>query len=128
MEKHILIILANAKEGQEDELNRWYDERHLDDILGLGAFSSGQRFKFDDTYDLGSVSPHKYLAIYEVPEGKLEEAYEALLFTGAERAEALAAGREPRVPDSDALADGPFVWFFTTITERREPKTSHDQS
>ena len=23
------------------------------------------------------------------------------------------AGREPRVPDSTALADGPFVWFFS---------------
>ncbi len=34
----------------------------------------GTGLKFDDTHDTGPGGPHKYLAIYEVPQGKLEAA------------------------------------------------------
>lgn len=33
MGKHIFVVLTNAVPGQEDELNRWDNERHLDDVL-----------------------------------------------------------------------------------------------
>lgn len=117
MDRHIMIVLTNAVPGQDDDFNRWYDDRHLTDILEQGPFAAAQRFRLADA-DLGTEAPYRYLAIYEVEEGKLEEARDWILFSRAEREEAIAAGREPVVPISPALAEDRVAWFFTTISER----------
>ena len=46
MASHLMVVLSNAKPGQEDEFNRWYSQVHvLDTINKLDGFLSAQRFE-----------------------------------------------------------------------------------
>jgi len=116
MSSHVMLVLTNAQPGEDDEFNRWYDEQHVTDVLGQGPFTSVRRFRLADGD--GWDAPYRYLAVYDIVEGKLDEARAWLLWSRTEREEALAAGRDPRVPVSPTLADGREAWFFEAITER----------
>jgi len=115
----IMVVLTNPAEGQEDEFNRFYDERHVPDVLALGPFVSAQRFRLAPA-SLGSPEKYRYLAIYEIAEGRLEEARDVLVRLRAERDEAEAAGREPLLPVSPAIDDDRLTWLFEAVTERLE--------
>lgn len=119
MGKNVMVVLTNALEGRDDEFNRWYDERHVGDVLGQGPFSSVQRFRVADV-DTGAPPPYRYLALYEVEDGKLQEAWDWIVWSRAERAEALEAGREPRVPMADTIAEERVSWFYAPMSDRVE--------
>jgi hypothetical protein len=117
MAGHVMIVLTNAVPGADDEFNRCYDEQHLTDVLEKGPFKGARRYRIADA-DVGAEAPYRYLALYDVEDGKLEEAQDWILFSRAEREEALAAGREPLVPISPTLADERVAWFFEEISTR----------
>jgi hypothetical protein len=122
MEKHLLLVFTHPVEGREDEFNRWYDEQHLRDVVGLPGIVSGQRFAFQEaSRNSARAGPEfGYLAIYEVPGGELEKAKAALAETAAERRAAASEddGREVRVPGSPAIAPEHISYWFTAIGER----------
>ena len=71
MSKHVLLVLANAVEGREDEFNEWYSNQHLSDVLKVPGIISAQRFKYAAPAAETVEGPHpdpkyKYVAIYEV--------------------------------------------------------------
>jgi hypothetical protein len=105
-----LMVLTNAVEDRDQEFNDWYTDRHLDDVLNVKGFRAAQRFEFTPG-KLGKEAPYRYLAIYEVEAGSVEE---------AERALFAAAGDEDLMPISDAMAKPRATWWFTEITERVE--------
>ncbi len=111
-----LIHFTNPAEGREDEYNDWYSNRHIKDVVGLDGFAAAQRFAFTPA-NVAAESPYRYLAIYEAT-GNIAAAEADLAAAGAERKEAVAAGREPKVPISDALGAGSMTLWFTSITDR----------
>jgi hypothetical protein len=117
--KHLMVVLSNAKPGQEDDFNRWYSQVHvLDTINKLDGFLSAQRFELANLPE-APPCPYRYLAIYEIDDDQLETAYAQFRWQRQERAEALAAGRDPLIPVSDTLDPSDFVvGFFSPITER----------
>jgi hypothetical protein len=114
-----MVVLSNAKPGQDEPFNRWYSDVHmLETIDKLDGFLAAQRFRQADL-DGSPPCPYRYLAIYEIPEDALHTAYAQFTWQRAERAEATAAGREPVVSVSDTLQPDPFlVGFFSPITDR----------
>jgi hypothetical protein len=61
----LFMVFSNAAEGQEDEYNRWYDERHIVDVLAIPGVTSGQRFRLDPHDEASASSPaHRHLAMY----------------------------------------------------------------
>ena len=115
MAADIMLVLTNAVPGADDEFNAWYDDTHLVDVLEHGPFTGARRFRLsDDTAD----APYRYLAVYDIEEGKAAEAQEFIVFSRSEREEALAAGRAPLVPLSPSLAEERIGWFFTEISAR----------
>jgi hypothetical protein len=116
MDKSYLIHFTNPAAGREDEYNDWYTNRHIHDIVGLDSFAAAQRFRFAPA-NVAAESPYRYLAIYEAT-GDIAKAEADLAAAGAERKEALAAGREPAIPISPALGEGSMTLWFTAITER----------
>lgn len=66
MPKHILLAMTNPVEGQEDEFNDWYTNRHLHDVVKAPGIVAAQRFALDDQQRYGPPYPFKYLAIYEI--------------------------------------------------------------
>jgi hypothetical protein len=116
-----MVVLSNVQPGQEAEFNRWYGVHMLETINKLQGFASGQRFELAPLPGAPD-NPFRYLAVYEVegdtPED-LQRAYEQFCWQRRERAEALAAGRDPVVSVSDTLDPDHFlVGFFSAITEK----------
>ena len=114
-----MVVLSNAKPGQDEPFNRWYSDVHMIETIDrLDGFVAAQRFRQADL-EGAPPCPHRYLAIYEIPEDELDTAYAQFTWQRAERAEATAAGRAPVVSVSDTLQPDPFlVGFFSPITER----------
>ena len=114
-----MVVLSNAKPGQDDPFNRWYSDVHMVETIDrLDGFLSAQRFRRAELDD-APPCPYRYLAIYEIPEDDLDTAYAQFRWQRAERAEAAAAGRPPVVSVSDTLQPDPFlVGFFSPITDR----------
>jgi hypothetical protein len=114
-----MVVLSNAKPGQDEPFNRWYSDVHMIETIDkLDGFLSAQRFRQADL-DGAPPCPYRYLAIYEINENELDTAYAQFRWQRAERAEATAAGRPPVLSLSDTLEPDPFlVGFFTPITER----------
>jgi antibiotic biosynthesis monooxygenase (ABM) superfamily enzyme len=69
----LLIVMVDINPEHEDDFNRWYNEEHLPDRVGLPGFISARRFI---SYEDGP----KYLAIYELEnvDALQTEAYLAL--------------------------------------------------
>lgn len=110
MGKHVLVVLSNATEGDDDEFNDWYTNRHLADVLKLRGYKAAQRFRLSDSQVGVAPVPYRYLAIYEVEADDVADA-----------ASALTAG----ISGPDAMFLSPTLdmsrlsaWFYTPITER----------
>jgi hypothetical protein len=120
MARHLLLVFSNPVDGREDEYNEWYTHHHLDEILELEGFRRAQRFELADaqmTRDTPSA-PYHYLALYEVDDGALERADSALFeLARTERAEALAAGRTPKLVMSPAMDKDLRTWWFTSVSD-----------
>jgi len=111
MPKAIFIALTNSTEGQDEEYNAWYSGSHLDDILAIDGIEAAQRYVIADTpHAVGA--PYRYLAIYEVEEGRTDEALEAFA----------RAGREGKIPLSGSMADERSIWWFLPVGEKKFSK------
>ena len=54
----VLLILNDVEEGSDAEFNRWYQQQHLPEQLGVAGFTGGRRYQA-----LGAQPA--YLAVYE---------------------------------------------------------------
>ncbi len=66
MPHYKLVAMCNAFAGRTEDLNRWYDERHLPDMLKIPGFISGER------YTSAAQSPYAFVAIYEIETDDLQ--------------------------------------------------------
>ncbi|MFR9806078.1 hypothetical protein ACL02T_27885 [Pseudonocardia sp. RS010] len=121
MSRGILLVFSNPVDGREEEYNAWYTEHHLDEILAIDGFVLAQRFRLADdarmTRDTPDA-PYRYLAFYEAED---RERADSALFELArrERAEALAAGRTPKLVMSPAMDPDLRTWWYESISEPR---------
>lgn len=118
MPKHCFVVMSDPVPGREDEYNAWYGDRHLADVLALDGFAAAQRFAFVPT-DFSAAAPHRYLALYEIEAERVEDAAAALRAALEQSGRDEAAGREPRMSRSDALAQERATWWFTAVGDRR---------
>jgi hypothetical protein len=122
----LLLVFTHPVEGREDEYLGWYREVHIPQVLEVPGFVRAQHFRLGDGLMSREVAslPQQYVAIYEVEEGRQEEADRVLYsISRTERAQALEAGREPLMPRSDALAQGVQpVWYFA-VGDVHYPRT-----
>ena len=107
MAKHVLVVLTNAVEGRDDEFNKWYDEVHLRDVLGVDGFRAAQRFRLSEPQILEDRS-YEYLAIYEIDAEDIGKALSALQ-----------AG-SGTMEISSAMAEGAKALAFSAIGEPLE--------
>lgn len=92
MANYRCIVMSNPVPGREDEYNDWYDNRHMDDVLGIPGFVRVQRFEY--AASLSAETPgFQYLSIYEIDSDNIAETI----------GELSAAAGTSRLPISDAL-------------------------
>lgn len=77
MARHTMLVLINAKEGRDDEFNRWYEEVHLNDILAVPGFVAARRFEAADAQMTGAPK-HRYMTLYEIETEDIGAAIRAL--------------------------------------------------
>jgi hypothetical protein len=53
------VVRIDVAEGWEDELDRWYDEEHIPEKLGIEGFLSARRYR-----DTGN--PRRNLVVYDL--------------------------------------------------------------
>jgi hypothetical protein len=67
LSRHLLVVLANATEGSDEEFNRWYDGVHLPQLLAIPGLVSARRYRLDQRQMRGTRSrPFEYLTLYEI--------------------------------------------------------------
>jgi EthD protein. len=67
MPRYRAIVMSNAREGQEDAFNRYYDEQHLPDVLAVPGYVSAERFRL-----VSGTDTYQYLTIYEIETDDLD--------------------------------------------------------
>lgn len=98
----------------EDEFNRWYQDTHLPEVLAVPGFVAASRWVETGINMLGLpwVSPHRYLAVYELASQKQSD-FEA---TMAELRRRIAEG--DRMEISSALGSAKMAQAFQRISDR----------
>lgn len=59
MPKGLLLVMTDIDPANEEDLNRWYEEEHLDERLSIPGFISARRFQ-------ALEGGPKYLALYDL--------------------------------------------------------------
>jgi hypothetical protein len=115
MANHLLIIMSNPTPGNEDEYNRWYEKHLVETVETHPGILSGRRFKQAELPGR-PAHPYGYVAVYEVAEGALDEAYEYFIERRRDRDAAARDGRAPLAP-VPAVMDigGSMVAFFSQL-------------
>jgi len=119
MARAILLVLSDVAPGaDENEYNRWYNERHLPDVVRVKGYVAATRYRRSDVEILpGLPAPsNRYVAAYEVEakdDGDLADAAAALR-------DALAAGEADISPTLDMATLQ--VAFFTPIAAVGAPE------
>jgi hypothetical protein len=62
MPEYRYVVLTNAVVGKDVEFNRWYDERHLPDLLAIPGITNAERAEASE----GENLPFRYCAIYDI--------------------------------------------------------------
>ncbi|MFQ5895583.1 MAG: DUF4286 family protein [Nitrospinota bacterium] len=55
----ILVTTVDIDPAAEERFNRWYNEKHLPEVMGCPGFKSARRFR-------AAYGEPKYIAIYEL--------------------------------------------------------------
>lgn len=62
---HKMVVLAKAAEGRKEELARWYDERHLNDLLAVPGLVSVERHDMITVKQPDGLPQWDFMMIYE---------------------------------------------------------------
>ena len=92
--KYKMVVFTNAVEGKDEEFNDWYQNTHLQQIVGIKSFVQAQRFRFNTNIVPGAANPSRYMAIYDIETDDINASLAAMAELGA-------SGRMP-LPDSMA--------------------------
>lgn len=57
----LLVVRIDVAEGWEGELDRWYDEEHVPEKLGIEGFLSARRYR-------STTEPRRNLIVYDLAE------------------------------------------------------------
>jgi hypothetical protein len=89
--RHLVLILTEPTEGNEDEFNDYYENLHLREVLDTTALQTAQRFKLAG--EAGEGCPLPYLAVYETEADNAQEVIDDLNETRAQRQQSDALNR-----------------------------------
>ena len=89
--KHLVLILTEPTDGQEETFNDYYEHLHLKEVLDTTQLQTAQRFKLVD--QAGEPCPLPYLAVYETEADNAEDIIRDLNDTRAQRQQSDALNR-----------------------------------
>ncbi|MBF9033341.1 hypothetical protein HKCCE2091_03740 [Rhodobacterales bacterium HKCCE2091] len=76
-ERHVFVVLTNARDGRDDEFNDWYTNRHIADVLDVPGIVRAERFEISGA-QIRDDAAYRYCALYEIETDDLEGVLETL--------------------------------------------------
>ena len=70
MPRYKLVVMTSPQEGREAEYHDWYQNSHLQQVMQLPGFLSGQRYRLNTALIEDETFP--FLAIYDVETDDIE--------------------------------------------------------
>lgn len=101
MANYVLMILANAAPGRDDDLNRWLDTQHIREVIESGGFAKCRRFEVAPEEADNPMATKRYMHFYEIETNDL----------AGVKARMRAGGVTPP-PEGVVDPDGAFVVFY----------------
>jgi hypothetical protein len=89
----LFVVKAVAPKGREDEFNRWYDDRHVPDVLKFPGVVSARRYQA-----IAGEDRFEYMAVYELRD---EATYRALM--ASDHMKYLVADYDKNFPGSERM-------------------------
>jgi len=89
--RHLVLILTEPTEGNEDGFNDYYENLHLREVLDTTALQSAQRFRLAGA--AGEGCPLPYLAVYETEADSAQDVIDDLNATRDQRQQSDALNR-----------------------------------
>jgi hypothetical protein len=79
MARYCIVVFTDSVKGAEEDFTRWYDERHIPDVLKLPGIVSGERLELvrDRTHP-AAFDARQHMVIYEVEIDDIEIFYKEL--------------------------------------------------
>ncbi len=65
MARYVQLVMVNAREGQDDDLNRWLDEDHIPELVEMAGYVTCHRFELAPEEAGNPMSPRRYMHLYE---------------------------------------------------------------
>ena len=106
---HKMMVLAKAAPGRAEELARWYDERHINDLLAVPGFVSAERHAVIPLKQPDGTPQWDFMLIYEIAGDPLEVMRGMGSLMGSEK-----------MPSSDALESVSTISVIGMSQGRRE--------
>lgn len=109
MSHRTYIVLCSALPGRDAELNEWYSDRHVPQVLRIPGVRAAQRFRLAPVQRTEPPYAYDYLAIYEIDESLAADVMATLRRdTGT-----------PALPVTDAVAPDYLQLLFEPVTAQR---------
>ena len=105
--RHLVLILTEPTEGNEDRYNDYYENLHLKEVLATTDLQTAQRFKL--AAQAGEECPLPYLAVYET---QAEDAQSVI--------DNLNASRDQREQSDSLNRRTGRVWVFEEIGRKHD--------
>jgi len=78
LSKYLFVVLSNPVDGEEENYNDFYSNRHIPDVLNVPGIKTAKRYILADAQRMAAPSPYRYLAIYEVETDDLKSLAEEI--------------------------------------------------
>jgi len=98
IERGLLLVFSNASSPDRvDELNRWYDETHLHEVLRVPGVVAATRYELDEDQLMPGDDGfgHRFLAVYELEAEDLTRVRDAVRATSGDRSHSEALEFDP---------------------------------
>lgn len=106
MASYKFVVFTNAKPGQDEAFDRWYEGQHFPDVLRVPGFVAAQRFMLSDEQRSEDARAWKYMALYDIETDDI-----AAVLAELDRR----LGTDD-MPATDAMADERMPFMFVPIT------------
>src|ERR1700755_3074339 len=102
-----MVVLSNARPGEEDTYHDWYNNVHAPDVFHRReGYATLQRYQLTERQL--TTRRYGYVAIWELADGRLRD---ALTSIGDLRKAKQAGGHDPQDTPNPGIAEAPSTWF-----------------
>jgi hypothetical protein len=108
-----LVFLDPRSDDHVEELDRWFDETHMNEVLGVIGFRAGARFRRLDMAGCPSPVEQRYVSVFEIEAESIDAVAAAMTEASKTMAQTELVRRDPAPVK---------MWFREVLPWRSAPR------